>query len=79
MPGKDLTLAFDKFSSIQRAHDFAAKVIWGSRYPHHDTTSAWDAIEMLTHANVEESLIARMMGENAAQQFGIQLVQTVGA
>ena len=60
-------------------HDFAAKVIWGSRYPHHDTTSAWDAIEMLTHANVKESLIARMMGENAAQQFGIQLVQTVGA
>lgn len=40
--------------------------------------SAWDAITMLTRANVEESLIARMMGENAAQQFGIALVQTVG-
>jgi len=60
-------------------HDFAAKVVWGSRYPHHDTTSAWDAIAMLTQANVEESLIARMMGGNAAQQFGIALVQTVGA
>jgi len=59
-------------------HDFAAKVVWGSRYPHHDTTSAWDAIAMLTRAHVEESLIARMMGENAAQQFGIALVQTVG-
>jgi predicted TIM-barrel fold metal-dependent hydrolase len=56
-------------------HDFAAKVVWGSRYPHHDTTSAWDAIAMLTQANVEESLIARMLGGNAAQQFGIQLVQ----
>ena len=44
-------------------HDFAAKVVWGSRYPHHDTTSAWDAIAMLTQANVEESLMARMMGE----------------
>jgi hypothetical protein len=21
-------------------HDFAAKVVWGSRYPHHDTTLA---------------------------------------
>ncbi len=60
-------------------HDFAAKVVWGSRYPHHDTTSAWDAITMLTRANVEESLMARMLGGNAAQQFGIQLVQTVGA
>jgi len=29
-------------------HDFAAKVVWGSRYPHHDTTSAWDAIALLT-------------------------------
>jgi uncharacterized protein len=60
-------------------HDFAAKIVWGSRYPHHDTTSAWDAIAMLTQANVEESLIARMLGGNAAQQFGIQLVQRVGA
>jgi len=30
--------------------------------PHHDTTSAWDAIAMLTRANVAESDIARMMG-----------------
>jgi predicted TIM-barrel fold metal-dependent hydrolase len=60
-------------------HDFAAKVVWGSRYPHHDTTSAWDAIAMLTQANVPESLMARMLGGNAAQQFGIELVQKVGA
>jgi predicted TIM-barrel fold metal-dependent hydrolase len=60
-------------------HDFAEKVVWGSRYPHHDTTSAWDAIEMLTQANVEESLMASMLGGNAAQQFGIELVQKVGA
>jgi predicted TIM-barrel fold metal-dependent hydrolase len=60
-------------------HDFAEKVVWGSRYPHHDTTSAWDAIAMLTRASVEESLMARMMGRNAAQQFGIELVQTIGA
>jgi predicted TIM-barrel fold metal-dependent hydrolase len=57
--------------------DFAAKVVWGSRYPHHDTTSAWDAIDMLTRAQVPEPLMTRMMGENAAQQFGIELVQTV--
>ena len=58
---------------------YSAKVVWGSRYPHDDTTSAWDAIEMLTQANVEESCIARMIGGNAAQQFGVALVQTVSA
>jgi hypothetical protein len=62
---------------IQKPHDFAA-VFWGLRF-HHDTTSAWDAIAMLTQANVEESLMARMLGGNAAQQFGIELVQKVGA
>ena len=54
---------------------YSAKVIWGSRYPHDDTTSAWEAIEMLTQANVEESCIAAMIGGNAAQQFGIELME----
>jgi predicted TIM-barrel fold metal-dependent hydrolase len=57
---------------------YSAKVVWGSRYPHDDTTSAWDAIDMLTQANVPDSDLARMLGGNAAQQFGITLVQTVG-
>ena len=52
-------------------HDFAAKIVWGSRYPHHDATSAWDAMAQLRNANVPEALIARMMGQNAADQFGI--------
>lgn len=52
-------------------HSFENKVVWGSRYPHHDTTSAWDAIQALTQARVERSVIARMMGENARQQFGL--------
>ena len=52
--------------------DFAAKVVWGSRYPHHDTTSAWDGIGRLRYADVSEALIARMMGQNAADQFGVE-------
>ncbi len=52
-------------------HTFEAKVVWGSRYPHHDTTTAWDAIKTLADADVEESSIARMMGSNAAEQFGL--------
>jgi predicted TIM-barrel fold metal-dependent hydrolase len=59
-------------------HLYGEKVVWGSRYPHDDTTSAWDAIEMLTQSGVPESLIARMLGGNAARQFGIELTQTVG-
>ena len=52
--------------------DFAHKVVWGSRYPHHDAASAWDALARLRGANVPEPLIARMMGGNAAQQFAIE-------
>jgi len=57
--------------------DFAGKVVWGSRYPQQDTTSAWDAIETLGRAHVNESLLARMFGTNAAAQFGIELVQAI--
>ena len=60
-------------------HQFAEKIVWGSRYPHHDTTSAWDAIQALTQAYVDEPTIARMLGGNAAEQFGVHLVQKVGA
>ncbi len=56
--------------------DFAEKIIWGSRYPHHDTTSAWDAIETLSRAHVDEATLARMFGANAAEQFGISLTKT---
>ncbi len=60
-------------------HDFAEKSVWASRYPHHDTTSAWDAIAQLTRAKVPEALIARMMGGNAAEQFGVELLAPVNA
>ena len=59
--------------------DFAEKIVWGSRYPHHDTTSAWDAIDQLAGAEVPNTLIARMLGENAAEQFGLELEQHVGS
>jgi len=52
--------------------DFAQKVVWGARYPHHDATSAWDALAKLRAAAVPEPLIARMMGGNAARQFAIE-------
>ena len=65
---------------IQRLpQEFAGKVVWGSRYPQHDATSAWDAIARLRGANVPEPLIVRMMGQNAANQYGIEPIsQTAG-
>jgi predicted TIM-barrel fold metal-dependent hydrolase len=69
----NVMLGFDaEERMIQRLpEDFAAKVVWGSRYPHHDTTSAWDALARLRAADVPEALIARMMGGNASRQFAI--------
>ncbi len=68
-------LGFDAEERLIRKlpDQFADKVVWGSRYPHHDTTSAWDAIELLRAANVSEATIARMLGGNAASQFGVTL------
>ncbi len=60
-------------------HLFTEKIVWGSRYPHHDATSAWDAIDMLRNAGIDDESIARMLGQNAAQQFGINLMQVVSS
>jgi len=59
--------------------DFAAKIVWGSRYPHHDATSALDAISLLRNAKVPEPLIARMMGQNATAQFGVEPIHQTAA
>ena len=68
-----VTLGFDAEERLIQAlpHTYENKVVWGSRYPNHDTTSAYEAIETLASAGVEESTIARMLGGNAAQQFGL--------
>ena len=72
-------LAFDAEERLirQLPHTFAHKIVWGSRYPQQDTTSAWEAIETLSQAQIDEAGMARMLGGNAAEQFGIKLVQKV--
>ena len=52
-------------------YSFEKKVVWASHYPHHDTCSAWEAIQTLTQADVDRPVIARMMGGNAREQFGL--------
>lgn len=63
---------------IQRMPErYCEKVVWGSRYPHDDTTSAWDAIAVLRDAEVPEEMIKRVMGENAAEQYNVDLLQKI--
>ena len=72
-------LGFDAEERLVRKlpDTFAEKVVWGSRYPHHDTTSAWDAIDALRKSDIAEDTIARMLGGNAAAQFEVELSQKV--
>jgi predicted TIM-barrel fold metal-dependent hydrolase len=61
---------------IQKLPDeFAEKIVWGSRCPHQDTTTAHDAIALMVKARVDEKILARMFGGNAAEQFGVRLQQ----
>jgi len=77
----NVMLGFDaEERMIQRLpENFASKVVWGSRYPHHDTTSGDDAFEKLMRANIDDAMLAQMLGGNAAAQFGIELKRYVKA
>jgi predicted TIM-barrel fold metal-dependent hydrolase len=77
----NVMLGFDaQERMIQRLpQSFAAKIVWGSRYPQHDTTSAWDAIDMLARANIDDAMMARMLGGNAAAQFAVELARHLEA
>ena len=77
--GAQVMLGFDADERmIQKLpQDFAAKTVWGSHYPRQETTTAWDAIAQLSGAGVDEAIIARMLGANAAAQFGVSLQKLV--
>jgi len=49
---------------------------WGSRYPNHDTGTPAEAIEMLAAHGVEDGVIARLMGGNAIELFGLSVAVT---
>jgi predicted TIM-barrel fold metal-dependent hydrolase len=58
---------------VQKLPDvFCRKVLWGSRYPHQDTTSAWDAIDTLAGAGLDSDTLTLMLGGNAAAHFGVE-------
>ena len=77
----EVMLGFDAEERLiqKLPQDYVEKIVWGSHYPQQDTTSAWDAIDKLSDAGLDEATIARMLGGNAAAQFGIAPLQSVGA
>ena len=73
----EVMLGFDAEERLiqKLPQDYVEKIVWGSHYPQQDTTSAWDAIDKLSDAGLDEASIARMLGGNAAAQFGIEPLQ----
>jgi len=49
------------------------KAAWGSRYPHHDASSAHEARQMLEEHGVDQAMVDRLLGGNAAQLFGLEV------
>lgn len=74
----EVMLGFDAEERLiqKLPQDYVEKIVWGSHYPQQDTTSAWDAIDKLSDAGLDEASIARMLGGNAAAQFGIAPLQS---
>lgn len=61
-------------SAVPRQPDFfGEKAAWGSRYPHHDTSAPHEAIALCERYGMEAELVARVMGGNAAELFGISI------
>jgi len=66
-------ISFDSWeTSVAKLHDVYGKVgAWASRYPHHDTTDAFEAIAMLERHDVPAEVVAALMGGNASRLYGI--------
>ena len=57
---------------VQRHQDlFEDAGIWGSHYPNQDTTTPEEAIDQLRKGGVSDSIIKKMLSENAAKTFGL--------
>jgi predicted TIM-barrel fold metal-dependent hydrolase len=68
-----LITTFDSWETpVARMPDrIGKKAAWGSRYPHHDTGTPNDAIDMLERFSVDRATIDRLMGGNASALFGL--------
>ena len=58
-------------SAVRLPDFFANKGAWGSRYPHHDASTPAEALALCEQYDVPEAIVARLLGANAADLFGI--------
>ncbi len=67
-------VSFDTWEScVHRLPDLYERIgAWGSRYPQHDATDAWEAIQNLERGGLSGDRIQQLMGGNAAQFYGIE-------
>ena len=70
-----VVVSFDSWERpVARMPDiFAGKAAWGSRYPHHDAAGPDEARRMLEDHGVDQAVIDRMLGGNAADLFGLSV------
>jgi predicted TIM-barrel fold metal-dependent hydrolase len=67
--------SFDSWEApVARMPDeFADIAGWGSRYPNHDTGTPDEAVAMLRAHDVDDDVIARLMGGNAIELFDLKV------
>ncbi len=70
-----LVVTFDGWEkSVARMPDrLAGKAAWGSRYPHHDTSTPEEARAMLSTHEVDSDLVDALLGGHAAELFRLQV------
>lgn len=66
-------VTFDTWeSTVARLHDvFSPIAAWGSRYPHHDASTAHEAVAMLKKYNVPADVTKKMMGGTIQKFLGL--------
>jgi predicted TIM-barrel fold metal-dependent hydrolase len=70
-----IVVSFDSWERpVARMPDVLGnKAAWGSRYPQHDAAGPQEARAMLEHHRVDEPMIERLLGGNAAELFKLEI------
>lgn len=68
-----LLLSFDAWETpvAHLVDEVGAKAAFGSRYPHHDTSTPAEARAMLAANDVDKATVDQLMGGNAQELFGL--------
>jgi predicted TIM-barrel fold metal-dependent hydrolase len=69
-----VVVQFDSWdTAVADMPDLFSWAAWGSRYPNHDTSTPAEAVELLQSRGVQADIVARLMGRNAIDLFGLEV------